>query len=767
MAFLPGKTSEIQLEEIVDATEAIVSSLTGAPFLPLAGGTMTGAILLAAGTVSAPSLSFDGDANTGIYSGTSDTIFFATGGTQRLQLNSTGLTLAGVLSASAGSVGAPSITFTGDTDTGIFSATADTIKLVTAGSERMRIGSGGLVGIGTSAPVSPLHVVGGDAATIAIVAGSTKAVRIGASSSICIVDGVDNTGSGSYQPLKISGSTIGIGASGGADALFVTSGNRVGIGTASPATLLEVSGVNRNQALEIYSSTANPFAAVITDSINYTIKMGYFASGVGAIGGETGSNFVLLANGTESVRLTNAGFVGIGTSSPSGILEVAGGTAGAAADGTNITLTAQSGGSGNTDGGNVVLFSGTKSGAGNSGGICVNTTTNTDSSYPYKMVVKVDGGNTANNDGGVLVTTSQAVTGFTSLLAVVNYRTTDSFYGGSAIKNTLSVSSYFTAAIPNRFVPSGNLIVVASQEDDNLTYINQYCQYSVVARENTTSSSYNYFSNFYLQFGSSKGSIKNGYGYYSTGHMAVGGETITTFYDFLANEFTTAANGTITTRYGLYMDFTTAGITNAYGVYQTDSAVKNYFNGKVGIGTNNPGTALEVNGIIAVKSGASSALARVGGAIFDHYADVNNGTTVETDLYTDTIAASTLGTNGDKIIAQYGGIFTGSATSTQQLKVYFGGTVIFDSGALAIGVATPNWDIKVTAIRASSSVVRCSVTLITSSAALLGAAQYTAVTGLTLTNTQIIKITGTAAGVGAGSNQITASEGTVSWFPAA
>lgn len=150
---------------------------------------------------------------------------------------------------------------------------------------------------------------------------------------------------------------------------------------------------------------------------------------------------------------------------------------------------------------------------------------------------------------------------------------------------------------------------------------------------------------------------------------------------------------------------------------------------------------------------------------FTHIVDANNGTTAETDLYSDTLAAGQLGTNSDVIEAQYGGIITSVAASTQQLKVYFGGTAIFDSGALNIGVSTTYWTIYVTVIRVSSSVVRCSVTLTTSFASLSAYTAYTEVTGLTLANTQVLKITGTAAGVSGGSNQITAKEGYVEYKP--
>ena len=52
----------------------------------------------------------------------------------------------------AGAVGTPSITTTGDTNTGIFFPAADTIAFSEGGAESMRIDSSGNVGIGTNSP---------------------------------------------------------------------------------------------------------------------------------------------------------------------------------------------------------------------------------------------------------------------------------------------------------------------------------------------------------------------------------------------------------------------------------------------------------------------------------------------------------------------------------------------------------------------------------------------------------------------------------------
>jgi hypothetical protein len=70
-----------------------------------------------------------------------------------------GTFLASDISLAAGSAAAPSLFFTGDTNTGLFSPGADTVALATAGQNRLHVSSGGLVGIGTTPDsYSKLHV---------------------------------------------------------------------------------------------------------------------------------------------------------------------------------------------------------------------------------------------------------------------------------------------------------------------------------------------------------------------------------------------------------------------------------------------------------------------------------------------------------------------------------------------------------------------------------------------------------------------------------
>lgn len=167
--------------------------------------------------------------------------------------------------------------------------------------------------------------------------------------------------------------------------------------------------------------------------------------------------------------------------------------------------------------------------------------------------------------------------------------------------------------------------------------------------------------------------------------------------------------------------------------------------------------------VTKIIAGASTSYAWFGGSLFYYFVDAGSGAS-ETDLYTDTMPANVLHTNGDQLTFEYAGVLVSSVSATRELKVYFAGSSIFDTGALTFSLSSA-WVIYGTLIRVSATVVRYSISFTTEGTTL---AAYTAVgelTGLTLTAGNILKITGTSAGVGAMTNDIVAKLGNIFWWP--
>lgn len=112
------------------------------------------------GTVAAPAIAFATDKNTGIYSPGADQVVVSTNGTERLRASTTAVSSTLPISHPLGTVSAPSITFTGDLNTGLWSPAADALAASTNGAERLRIISDGKIGVGTSSPATLFNVNG-------------------------------------------------------------------------------------------------------------------------------------------------------------------------------------------------------------------------------------------------------------------------------------------------------------------------------------------------------------------------------------------------------------------------------------------------------------------------------------------------------------------------------------------------------------------------------------------------------------------------------
>ncbi len=91
------------------------------------------------GQVSAPALSFGSDYSTGFYSSTTNTIDITINGTKTTTFDSTALTSVVPYYANAGSVSYPSITFSGDSDTGFYNVSANKLGIGTGGLPRLTV----------------------------------------------------------------------------------------------------------------------------------------------------------------------------------------------------------------------------------------------------------------------------------------------------------------------------------------------------------------------------------------------------------------------------------------------------------------------------------------------------------------------------------------------------------------------------------------------------------------------------------------------------
>lgn len=171
-----------------------------------------------------------------------------------------------------------------------------------------------------------------------------------------------------------------------------------------------------------------------------------------------------------------------------------------------------------------------------------------------------------------------------------------------------------------------------------------------------------------------------------------------------------------------------------------------------------------INSTLNVTAGTSLTKARVGGVIFDNSTDRANSGTAETTLYLNPILANTLNSTNDKVYATFVGNFTGSGTATSQFKLYFNNTQIYDSGAVGL-TTSGDFQIDTIIIRTGSTTAESVVTLTTPSASTLVYSDYTPLTGINFANAQTLNLTGTSAGVGAGSGLINGLFTTMDWRP--
>ncbi|EKE02621.1 MAG: hypothetical protein ACD_20C00352G0001, partial [uncultured bacterium] len=102
---------------------------------------VAGTTTFATGTVTTPSLTFNGSTSSGIYSPTTDQVAVSAQGAQRMLFASGSISIptGNVLAIPSGSAASPSLTFASDTNTGIYNSAADEITLVSNGAKRVEV----------------------------------------------------------------------------------------------------------------------------------------------------------------------------------------------------------------------------------------------------------------------------------------------------------------------------------------------------------------------------------------------------------------------------------------------------------------------------------------------------------------------------------------------------------------------------------------------------------------------------------------------------
>jgi hypothetical protein len=250
-----------------------------------------------------------------------------------------------------GTAAAPSIAFTGDSNTGIYSPGADQVAVATNGAGRLFVDAGGNVGVGLS-PSYRLDVAGPfrfrSQGYLYDTAGTSQLMRfteIGTRDArMDAFNGTDFNGTLRYAGANLLFET-GTGA-GVTERLRITSAGLVGIGTSTPSNKLHVSGD--------YIAVDNGYGLTTIGGLKYIADSDNNAPATGAL-----HNFFTDNGTTSALVIQKNGNVGIGTTAPGTVLHCSATDAVLTLQGTRGTGASATIGTGGANSQNLLITAGT------------------------------------------------------------------------------------------------------------------------------------------------------------------------------------------------------------------------------------------------------------------------------------------------------------------------------------------------------------------------------------------------------------------------